>query len=176
MGCRLSSVYGENKPVLTKDQARILTTTWHEIHGDLEKIGLLMFMGMFDNHPETKEFFGLTGGPITSDDPQVVQKIQEHGLRFMTIARRLVRNIDEKDKFETILLDLGRRHNSYHADINLIDTFGQQFLTSIQPTLKNNWNPAVEDAWKQLFKCIAYTMKKGIIEAATEEHDEDLLE
>ncbi|XP_070577485.1 neuroglobin-like isoform X2 [Ptychodera flava] len=168
MGCRLSSIYGEERPTISKEQSKILSSTWHGIHSDLEKIGLLMFMGMFDNHPETKQFFGLSGGPMMSEDPKVVQKIQEHGLRFMSIARKLVANLDDPEKFDAILLDLGKRHHTYQADINLVDTFGQHFIASIRPTLKNNWSEAVENAWEQLFKCIAYRMKQGLTEAATE--------
>ncbi|XP_070577484.1 cytoglobin-1-like isoform X1 [Ptychodera flava] len=121
MGCRLSSIYGEERPTISKEQSKILSSTWHGIHSDLEKIGLLMFMGMFDNHPETKQFFGLSGGPMMSEDPKVVQKIQEHGLRFMSIARKLVANLDDPEKFDAILLDLGKRHHTYQADINLVD-------------------------------------------------------
>ncbi|XP_006822138.1 neuroglobin-like [Saccoglossus kowalevskii] len=173
MGCLISS-NGEH-PMITKEQTKILTSTWHSIHGDLEKIGLLMFMGMFDNYPETRQFFGLSGGSIVLEDPAVIQKIREHGLRFMTTARKLVMNLDDKDKFDRILLDLGRRHHGYKADVDLIEVFGQQFIASIQPTLKDNWNPAVGEAWEQLFKCVSSRMKDGFLQAQSSPSNTELL-
>ncbi|XP_002739228.1 neuroglobin-like [Saccoglossus kowalevskii] len=149
---------------LSKEQEKILVQTWLSIRGDLERIGLLMFTGLFEHHPEAKVMFGLSDTAMSPKDKENTALIKEHGLRFMNVVRDVLTLISEKNgsQAECVLIDLGRRHCSYNADINLIDVFGQQFIASIQPTLTGSWDKKVEDAWIQLFKYIAFTMKQGL--------------
>ncbi|XP_002739229.1 neuroglobin-like [Saccoglossus kowalevskii] len=158
MGCSNSTA---DKPKLTVEQKRLIIDSWKELHIDLERIGMLMFMGMFGTHPQTREFFNFRG---TSDDPKNTQRLREHGLRFMSLVKKILVFIDEKPRLDAMLLDLGRRHQEYKADFNLIDVFGEQFILSVRPTLKHSWNPDVESAWAQLFKYISYMMKKGMMQ------------
>ncbi|XP_077990357.1 neuroglobin-like [Glandiceps talaboti] len=157
-------------PTLTKEHEKLLVQTWQGIRGDLERIGLLMFTGLFDQHPETKKYFGLPGMPITEQDKQNMIRVREHGLRFMNVVRDLLTHIAEKNrpKVEQTLRELGRRHLSYEADVNLIDVFGQQFIMSIKPTLSKSWDRKIEDAWINLFRYIAFMMKQGMLDAIAE--------
>ncbi|XP_070577488.1 uncharacterized protein [Ptychodera flava] len=173
---RSSSLSGSPEAtVLTKDHEKILVQTWHSIRGDLEKIGLLMFTGLFEHHPEAKTYFGLPGVPITEEDKQITLKIREHGLRFMNVVRDVLALIAEKNRAQatSLMRELGKRHFHYNADINLIDVFGQQFIMAIQPTLSKSWDKKVEDAWIQLFKFIAYSLKVGMLEAIDENRPDE---
>lgn len=70
--------------------------------------------------------------------------------------------------------------NSYHTPFvifrkrNLITGYfcfnlqliGPQFIQAIQPSLENQWNAELDEAWTKLFQYIAHIMKDSI---ATEE-------
>ncbi|XP_070579198.1 neuroglobin-2-like [Ptychodera flava] len=124
---------------------------------------MLMFMGMFDSHPETKSYFQFAEEESESTHAANVQRLREHGLRFMSLVKKLLCHLDNKEQFDNMLIELGKRHHNYHANIDLVVVFGECFILSIRPTLKHSWNPNVEEAWTQLFKYISYMMKRGII-------------
>ncbi|XP_070579200.1 cytoglobin-1-like isoform X2 [Ptychodera flava] len=82
---------------------------------------MLLFMGMFDTHPETRQFFGFSNNSTIAEDPKHVKRLREHGLRFMGLVKKLLTCIDDNDRFDSILLELGKRHIDYNADISLVD-------------------------------------------------------
>ncbi|XP_070577483.1 neuroglobin-2-like [Ptychodera flava] len=165
MGCRNSRTEGE-RPKLTPGQKALVADSWKELHIDLERIGMLMFMGMFDTHPETKRYFDFEDKvkATESTHSENIQRLREHGLRFMSLVKKLLCHIDKKEKFDNMLLELGRRHHGYQANVDFFAVFGECFIHSIRPTLKHSWNPKVEEAWTQLFKYISYMMKRGMLQ------------
>ncbi|XP_077994050.1 neuroglobin-like [Glandiceps talaboti] len=166
MGCHHSSA-GKDTGAFTSEQKRLIVESWKEVHIDLERMGMILFMGMFDTHPETRPFFGFTES-AENDDPKTSQRLREHGLRFMSLVKKLLTYIDDNERFDNMLLDLGRRHRNYKADINLVDVFGEQFILAIRPTLRHTWNPQIEESWTQLFRYIAFMMKRGLSEPVKE--------
>ena len=73
---------------------------------------------MFDTHPETKRYFEFSD--TASNNANNVQGLREHGLRFMSVVKKLLSHLDNKERFDHMLLDLGRRHHDYHANSDLI--------------------------------------------------------
>ncbi|XP_077990370.1 neuroglobin-like [Glandiceps talaboti] len=162
MGCNSSSSK-QDKPNLSLEQKRLIADSWKELHIDLERIGMLMFMGIFDTHPETRRFFQFAYSTEETDgDSKNRQRLREHGLRFMNLVKKLLAYVNDDERFDNLLIDLGRRHKDYSADIDMISIFEEQFIISIRPTLKHSWDPNVEEAWTRLFEYIAYMMKRGI--------------
>lgn len=163
------AVNSEAKPELTRDQKDTLIETWRSLHADLERIGMLMFMGLFEHNPEIKEFFvGDEGKNMKTQELRYNEKLQEHGIRVMGLVEKIVACMDDEgnseEKTDRLVLDLGKRHLGYDVHIPFIDLFGKQFVYAIKPTLHTHWSANVEEAWTQLFKYIGYLMRCGYIQ------------
>ncbi|XP_002739227.2 globin D, coelomic-like [Saccoglossus kowalevskii] len=166
MGCGSSKINGnvvEEKPELTKEQKDTLIQTWQNLHADLERIGMLMFMGLFEHNPEIKEFFvGADSRDMKTEELRYNEKLQEHGIRVMGLVEKIISSMGfEDEKIDQMVVDLGKRHLGYDVHIPFIDLFGRQFVFAIKPTLHTHWTANVEEAWTQLFKYIGYLMRYG---------------
>ncbi|XP_070579201.1 neuroglobin-1-like [Ptychodera flava] len=164
MGCGSSNVQSqvlEEKPELTNQQKETLIQTWKNLHADLERIGMLMFMGLFEHNPEIKEFF-FGSSNMKTEELRYNEKLQEHGIRVMGLVEKIVACMDAgEEKMDQMILDLGKRHVGYDVHVPFIDLFGKQFVYAIKPALHTHWTPNVEEAWTQLFKYIGYLMRTG---------------
>ncbi|XP_077990347.1 globin-1-like [Glandiceps talaboti] len=165
MGCGSAKVHSqelEEKPTLTKEQKDTLQNTWQNLHADLERIGMLMFMGLFEHNPEVKDFF-FEDSTMKTEELRYNEKLQEHGIRVMELVEKILVTIRESgdDNMDQLVLDLGKRHVGYDVHIPYIDLFGKQFVYAIKPALHTLWNQNVEESWTTLFKYIGYLMRTG---------------
>ncbi|KAJ1104413.1 hypothetical protein NDU88_001825 [Pleurodeles waltl] len=50
---------------------------------------------------------------------------------------------------------------SFVLDLKIITYIGTEFMSAVQPILKEKWTPEVENIWQRLFTYISNVMQRG---------------
>ncbi|XP_022614665.1 neuroglobin-like [Seriola dumerili] len=135
----------------------VIKQSWREIQDDVSRVGIIMFVRLFETHPECKDVFFMFK---EVDDPETLRTSRElraHGLRIMSFIEKSVARIDQDERLDQLILDLGRKHYVYDAPPKYYEFVGAEFIQA----MKERWTSEQEDAWKTLFLYISSTMKRG---------------
>uniref|UniRef100_A0A3B4YZU0 Neuroglobin-like n=1 Tax=Seriola lalandi dorsalis TaxID=1841481 RepID=A0A3B4YZU0_SERLL len=93
----------------------VIKQSWREIQDDVSRVGVIMFVRLFETHPECKDVFFMFK---EVDDPETLRASRElraHGLRIMSFIEKSVARIDQDERLDQLILDLGRKHYVYDA-------------------------------------------------------------
>ncbi|XP_007891388.1 x globin [Callorhinchus milii] len=146
---------------LSDRQTQLVKETWRLVQEDIAKVGIIMFVRLFETHPECKDAFFLFRD---IDDLQQLRKskgLRAHGLRVMSFIEKTVARLDQEDRLQQLALELGKSHFRYSAAPKYYPYVGNEFICAVQPILKEKWTAEVEEAWKGLFHYLTSVMKKG---------------
>uniref|UniRef100_A0A1B6EFS4 Globin domain-containing protein n=1 Tax=Clastoptera arizonana TaxID=38151 RepID=A0A1B6EFS4_9HEMI len=150
---------------LTEGQKQILNDTWKVLEEDIAKVGVITFISLFETHPDVQQVF-LPFSGIELEDLKHSKQLRAHALRVMAFVQKAVARLEEPEKLEALLRELGKKHYSYGAKAKYIDLIGPQFIQAIKPSLEEKWSDEVHDAWASLFFYMGCIMKQSM---ATEE-------
>ncbi|XP_067098332.1 neuroglobin-like [Osmerus mordax] len=175
MGCAISGFglvpkqVGEVKeevPIvhLSEKHREMITDTWRVIQEDIAKVGIIMFVRLFETHPECKDVFFLFRDVEDLERLRTSRELRAHGLRIMSFIEKSVARLNQMERLDQLILDLGKSHYRYNAPPKYYSYVGAEFIRAVQPILKDNWTPQVEEAWKTLFLYITTIMKQGYLE------------
>ncbi|KAG9283173.1 neuroglobin-like [Astyanax mexicanus] len=145
---------------LSKEQKGLIKDSWSKIQQDVTKAGIIMFVRLFENHPECKDaFFSFRN----VEDPRVQasRELRAHGLRVMSFLEKSMARIDKPERLEKLVLELGRKHYHYHSNPKYYMYLGLEFINVIKPILKDSWTSELEEAWKTLFLYLTQMMRLG---------------
>ncbi|XP_032870405.1 neuroglobin-like [Amblyraja radiata] len=178
MGCALSGAGGEagvlepgegsgpaEVPGLSGRQKQLLRASWDVLQQDIARVGVIMFIRLFETHPECKDVFFLFSDIDDLQQLKMSKELQSHGLRVMSFIEKSVARLDQEDKLEQLAFHLGCSHCRYNAPPKYYPYIGAQFIAVVKPILKEQWTAEVEDAWECLFNYLTSTMKRGYQEA-----------
>ncbi|CAI5684860.1 neuroglobin isoform X2 [Oreochromis niloticus] len=176
MGCSLSAEAPDRRPEqeeeedavpvsLSAESREAIRSSWKEIQEDISRVGVIMFVRLFETHPECKDAFFAFRDLNDVNALRASKELKAHGLRIMYIIEKTVARIDQDDRLDQLILDLGRKHYQYKALPKYYDLMGEEFIQAIHPVLQERWTSDLEEAWKTLFLYITRTMKKGYQQA-----------
>uniref|UniRef100_H3ARB7 Globin domain-containing protein n=1 Tax=Latimeria chalumnae TaxID=7897 RepID=H3ARB7_LATCH len=151
----------ESRLILSEPQKELIQESWRILHQDITRLGIIMFIRLFETHPECKDVFFLFRDIDDFHQLKMSKELQAHGLRVMSFIEKSVARLEQKDKLEQIAFELGRSHCRYNAPPKYYEYVGVQFISVVKPILKEAWTPEVEEAWQILFKYLTAVMKKG---------------
>ncbi|XP_022343425.1 neuroglobin-like isoform X3 [Crassostrea virginica] len=149
------------EPTLSEKDLDILETSWGKLKKDISKVGVVMFMNLFQTHPEVQDAF-LPFQQLAKEDMEHSAILRSHALRVMGTVDKCLARIRTPEKLQTLMRELGERHTNYNARYDFVDLVGSQFVYAIKPHLEDCWSKELEDAWLQLFRVMSYHMKKGM--------------
>lgn len=149
----------------------VIKNTWQIIQEDISKVGIIMFVKLFETHPECKDAFFLFRDVEDLERLRTSKELRAHGLRIMSFIEKSVARINQTEQLEQLIINLGRSHYRYNAPPKYYSYVGQEFIRAVQPILKDNWTPVAEDAWKTLFQYITTIMKQGYLEEEQNQRD-----
>ncbi|KAI8787758.1 neuroglobin, partial [Biomphalaria glabrata] len=109
----------EVKPVLTAETREIILASWEIIKKDIERVGVVMFMGLLED-PDVKGTF-MDFRDKTAEELRASTALRSHVLRVMGAVEKVVARMDSEDKVVTLLHDLGQRHVVYNARPEFLD-------------------------------------------------------
>ncbi|XP_054712905.1 globin D, coelomic-like isoform X1 [Uloborus diversus] len=148
---------------LTPKQKELLTETWKQLVENISNVGVITFMNLFETHPDVQDVFMPFKG-LSVEELRHSKELRAHGLRVMGFVQKVVARLDEPEKSEQLLKELGRNHVMYGAKVDYVDLIGPQFVFAVKPSMEKYWSEEIEDAWIQLFRYMAYQMKKAMLE------------
>ncbi|KAF3701346.1 Neuroglobin [Channa argus] len=176
MGCRVSGLAGnlefEGKHMggvcpcpLSQGQVQMIKDSWNIIHKDISNIGVIVFTRLFEIHPECKDVFVLFREVKDLKILKTSRELREHGLRVMSFIEKVVARLDNLERLEALAVELGRHHYNYNAPAEYYDYMVEDFISAVQPAIKDRWTTELEEAWRALFRYVTKQMKKGYEEA-----------
>ncbi|XP_028294049.1 x globin [Gouania willdenowi] len=146
---------------LTEQQIHIIKDSWKVIRDDIAKVGIIMFVRLFETHPECKDVFFLFRGVEDLERLRTSRELRAHGLRVMSFIEKSVGRLDQLERLEALALELGKNHYHYNAPPKYYSYVGAEFIGAVQPILKERWTADVEDAWKTMFQFVTGLMTQG---------------
>ncbi|XP_055342250.1 globin-like [Paramacrobiotus metropolitanus] len=147
-------------PVITDLQRDILVESFSTLKLHISQIGVLLFMGLFETHPQIQGFFGNFKDCPPENLPES-KELRQHALRVMGFVEKCISRIYMTDKLDAIIKELGERHASYGAPSEFFPFVGPQFICAIRLSLQMKWDDETENAWLALFTYIAHGMKQA---------------
>ncbi|KAK6481223.1 neuroglobin-1-like [Huso huso] len=148
-------------PTLTDHQIKLIKESWKLIQEDIAKVGIIMFVRLFETHPECKDVFFLFRDVDDLQRLRTSKELRAHGLRVMSFIEKSVARIDQTERLVQLAMELGKSHYRYNAPPKYYGYVGTEFISAVQPILKEKWTPEVEEAWKALFTYVTRIMKQG---------------
>ncbi|XP_026160370.1 x globin [Mastacembelus armatus] len=178
MGCAISSLaakaeFGERNTEdsattrLSDDQIQMIKESWKVIREDIAKVGIIIFIGLFQTHPECKDVFFLFRDVEDLERLRTSRELRAHGLRVMSFIEKSVARLDQLERLETLAVELGKSHYHYNAPPKYYSYVGAEFICAVQPILKEKWTAELEEAWKAMFQYVAGLMMQGYQEEST---------
>ncbi|TRY96262.1 hypothetical protein DNTS_013758 [Danionella cerebrum] len=149
---------------LSPNQIQLIKESWRVIEEDIARVGIIMFVRLFETHPECKDVFFLFRDVEDLERLRTSRELRAHGLRVMSFIEKSVSRLDQLQRLHTLALDLGRSHYRYNAPPKYFGYVGAEFICAVQPILQDKWTPEVEQAWKALFAYVTWTMTQGFLE------------
>lgn len=80
----------------------------------------LFFFSLFDTHPEVKDVFMAFRTEETSK-LEYDHVLRAHALRVMGTVEKCINRLDNPEKFQSLLMELGTRHQGYSVKIPYVD-------------------------------------------------------
>ncbi|KAG5846921.1 neuroglobin-like [Anguilla anguilla] len=156
---------------LSQEQIEMIKESWKVIQEDIAKVGIIMFVRLFETHPECKDVFFLFRDVEDLERLRTSKELRAHGLRVMSFIEKSVARLDQLERLDQLALDLGRGHYRYNAPPKYYGYVGVEFIRAVQPILKEKWTDELEEAWKALFLYVTRIMKKGYWEEERNQHN-----
>ncbi|XP_062326048.1 x globin [Osmerus eperlanus] len=149
---------------LSEDQVQMIKDSWKVIQDDIAKVGIIMFVRLFETHPECKDVFFLFRDVEDLERLRTSKELRAHGLRVMSFIEKSVARLDQQERLDILAVDLGRSHYRYNAPPKYYSYVGTEFISAVQPILKDRWTPELEEAWKTLFLYLTRLMRQGYLQ------------
>ncbi|XP_061824682.1 x globin [Nerophis lumbriciformis] len=181
MGCAISGLaqsadLGEKKVLeegsrLSEASIEMIKESWKVIKDDIAKVGIIVFVRLFETHPECKNVFFLFRDIKDLERLRTSRELRAHGLRVMSFIEKSVARLDQMERLEALAVNLGRSHYHYNAPPKYYSYVGVEFISAVQPILKERWTTELEEAWKTLFQYVTGLMQQGY-EEESERHNQ----
>ncbi|XP_057716459.1 x globin [Corythoichthys intestinalis] len=146
---------------LRQDQIDMIKESWKVIRDDIAKVGIIVFVRLFETHPECKDVFFLFRDVKDLERLRTSRELRAHGLRVMSFIEKSVARLDQLDRLELLAMELGKSHYHYNAPPKYYSYVGAEFISAVQPILKDRWTAELEEAWKTMFQYVTCLMKQG---------------
>ncbi|XP_054652158.1 x globin [Dunckerocampus dactyliophorus] len=146
---------------LSQDDIDMIKESWKVIRDDIAKVGIIVFVRLFETHPECKDVFFLFRDVKDLERLRTSHELRAHGLRVMSFIEKSVARLDQLERLETLAVELGKSHYHYNAPPKYYSYVGAEFISAVQPILKDRWTTELEEAWKTLFQYVTGLMKQG---------------
>lgn len=132
---------------LTPRQKELVQETWEQVAPISETAARLFYGRLFETNPHLRPLF-------TSD-------MDEQGRKLMQMITVAVQGLDDLDKIESAVRDLGRRHGSYGVKDRDYEAVGEALLWTLEQGLGDNFTLEVEQAWAETYGLLASIMQDG---------------
>ncbi|XP_072164893.1 uncharacterized protein [Diadema setosum] len=154
---------------LTRDQKRLVQTTWARLSSEPAKHGAVMFAKLTTDHPDVGRLFPFGAKGLTYDQLLKDPDVRSHGRRVMDTVGHAVNGLDDLDLLVPILQDLARRHVGYNVTKDHFEPVGEALMHAIKHRLGSSFDDRTEAAWGAVFKIVVDTMSEILPESTDQD-------
>lgn len=81
-------------------QKDVLRQTWFQLRKEMDSVGVVTFLKLFETHPETlTPFLSHVNGPKKDKlDQWYKEKLKIHAIRVMAVVEKTINRLDDGDK------------------------------------------------------------------------------
>ncbi|XP_052766614.1 cytoglobin-1-like [Mya arenaria] len=151
----------ENRPEITEEHIRIIRETWNIIRLDIARVGVVLFMRLFEKYPDVQQLFVHFRG-LSSDELRNNIKLRDHGLRVLNTLEKCISRVDEPERLEKLLFDLGQKHSMYNIKVEYLYLLVPQMQQALMPVLEDRWTYLVESSWSAFLRYIIHIMAEAM--------------
>ncbi len=135
--------------------SEIIFSTWAQfksIDPTFENHGRELFIIFFEQCPEALKLFSFKDEPNLKES----EKLKKHGA---SVWKYIDMAVNQRDKSEKSLKDLGTRHVPRGTMAEHYDAIGNAVITYLKKVFGDAMTLEVENCWKEFYRGIANTMK-----------------
>ncbi|OWF43371.1 neuroglobin-like [Mizuhopecten yessoensis] len=150
---------------LTPRQIHLVQDTWDIIKDDLSKLGVIVFLRLFETEPDLKHLF-----------PKIVQMneqnklewdidrdmLTKHAVSVMEGLGAAVESLDESEFLNSVLISIGQTHVKRHVKPQMLKRLWPSLNYGLKQVLQSKYNKEVNEAWKKVYFYIVAHMKRGM--------------
>ncbi|XP_061553161.1 x globin isoform X1 [Phycodurus eques] len=107
-----------------QDQIDMIKESWKVIRDDIAKVGIIVFVRLFETHPECKDVFFLFRDVKDLERLRTSRELRAHGLRVMSFIEKSVARLDQLERLQALAVELGKSHYHYSAPPKYYDDHG----------------------------------------------------
>ncbi|GAA47520.1 hypothetical protein CSKR_105917 [Clonorchis sinensis] len=149
---------------LTDAQVNGVQSSWMLLKIHIEKIGVIVFLGLFEEHSDFRDAFARFRQKQLSNltrDPA----FQAHGLRVLNVVDKIISRLRRIDTIQDFLFSLGSKHCRYVPNIELVPAVGEQLLEAIRPVLEEQglWDEDTAVGWEAVLAYLNCAMRYGLV-------------
>ncbi|TGZ71927.1 hypothetical protein CRM22_002376 [Opisthorchis felineus] len=149
---------------LTDAQVNGVQSSWMILKIHIEKIGVIVFLGLFEEHSDFRDAFARFRQKQLSNltrDPA----FQAHGLRVLNVVDKIISRLHRIDTIQDFLLSLGSKHCRYVPNIELVPAVGEQLLEAVRPVLEEQglWDDDTAVGWDAVLAYLNCAMRYGLV-------------
>ncbi|GAA4464713.1 globin family protein [Nibrella saemangeumensis] len=135
--------------MMTEEQIVLVKKTWRLLRDvDPVLVGNVFYSRLFLIDPSLRSLF---------KSPMEAQYT-----KLMATLSLIVARLDRLDQLTADIAALAQRHAGYGVKPQHYETVGKALLWMLQQGLGRDWNPTVEEAWKQCYTLLSQTMLQSL--------------
>ncbi|KAL5264851.1 hypothetical protein ACHWQZ_G005805 [Mnemiopsis leidyi] len=142
---------------LTRDQVRLIKSSWEMVNDDFMKNSQLLFSKLMKEAPDSIDLFTFAKGSGMYN-PNYELDMKRHSLK---VVNALCWAVSKCDKFEEIkpdLISLGERHRHYGLKLVYILPMQAVIINLVKEYLGHLFNKDLELAWTAFLRILLYTI------------------
>eukprot|EP00057_Strongylocentrotus_purpuratus_P016362 XP_011670836.1 PREDICTED: uncharacterized protein LOC763287 isoform X4 [Strongylocentrotus purpuratus] len=143
---------------LTREQKRLVKTTWKKLATNPTKHGAVMFAKLTTENPDVGHMFPFGGKNLSYQQLLKDPQAQAHGKRVMETVGTAVDGLDDLDLLVPILRELATRHVGYKVTKQHFKPVGAALIHAIKEGLGSSYSTDIQSAWVAVFQLITDTM------------------
>lgn len=159
-----TSAADENRTVVAEgDLITRVQETWRSVKEayKLEHIGLEFYLRLFTDSPELLQLFSFSDIDLSNEAARNDKRLTRQGRVTMEHLDLAVSSLNNLGSIVPALKELGARHVMYKVEEHHYEPVGAALLKTLHNGLGERFTPEVREAWTQVYKIVADTMKAG---------------
>ena len=134
---------------MTPTQAALVTQSFDAIWSVRRPLCEAFYRRFFELAPDTRNLFPAD--------------LERQYLRLMDMIAAIVGALDQRDLFQSIIRQAGRRHANFGVKPRHFDAFGKALISTLDDQLGPAFSPDTRQAWMMLYEIVKAEMIKAAV-------------
>jgi hemoglobin-like flavoprotein len=132
---------------MTPEQADLIRKSFDAMWPMHGRLAVLCYQRLFELAPEARAMFP--------------EDMERQHLKLMDMIAALVGALEQRDLFQSLVMQSGRRHAGFGVRPSQYAAFGDALLWSLERQLGPSFTPDLRDAWRELYATVQAEMLRA---------------